>query len=667
MVAITIISILLTFSNAEQQPYSTFPIHNGAGIFYNEIGKAKITSDYFTLLSFTNITLYEHSLNFIQRMFTKTNGYCLHPVKDVPTSFFLCRNRLEILQNRINNLEEKFDSIRHMTGHNIKDLRVRRGLFNAVSTAMKFLIGTPDADDASYYDESIHTVLQQNHDVKMLMKQQIHVISNAISEYNKTVLTLQVNEEKLNKNFEIFNVFANKTISKINSLSYYQLLTVHINLLSFIINETDDDFSLLIATILFAKQNVLHPSIITPSHLRDELSQIKLHGLTEFPFSLEHTDEIHKYLMITELSVIYYQGTLIFAIKIPLVLKELYQLFHLIPLPLQLVHQPVYSYIDPSFPYLTLSESRTYYGQMEDLMSCKKLPPDEYICYNVIVHLTKERPICETTLRLNPQLLEIPPDCQTRTIKSTMEVWHSIQNNQWLYILTQATPITLNCGKSQIFDAVIQGTGIFNLNPGCRCYTTSTLLAATTNLIANHTHYFPTPSITEDDCCVEKQRLLSTETMKPMQLHNLNLNELRHAQHKLDQYDQLIQSSINQPFLNVHHSWYTILLACAVIFALLILFCFTCCNRCCPCRWIFDIIRRRWSSSQKCGMSVCINSHNVSHSSGDVYLHELRHLDNAHNTDRSRMHMLSGSTFSLPTDVQSYGIHSKRTRKEFRL
>lgn len=650
--------------NSESLPYSTNPIRDGAGLFYNEIGKAKIATDHFTLLSFNDISLYEKNLNLVNDIFIKTTNYCLHPSRNgAADSAILCDNRLQILQGRINRLQEKFESINHLTGHHIEELRIRRGLFDVASKGFKLLFGVPDADDAKFYDQAITSILHQNHEIQILMKQQIHVISNAISEYNKTVLALKVNEEKFNKNFETFNIFANKTVTKVNSLSYYQTLNSHLNLLSFLINETDDDFSLLISTILFSKQNVLHPAIITPNHLQNELLQVKLSGITEFPFSIDSLEEMHKYTMITKLSVIYFQNNLIFAIKVPLVLKEMYQLFNLIPLPIQKGELPIYSYIDPSFPILTLSESRTYYSQMEDLASCISIPPGEYICQEIIVHLTKERPVCETELRLHPQLHSIPDDCQTRIIKSTMEIWHAIQPNQWLYILTYPTASTLNCGKSNIFDTVLQGTGIFTLQPGCRCYTPSTLLSATTNQSLNFTHFMPAVSINEDDCCKQKVASMNTPTMQPIQLHNLNLDELHHAQHKLEQYDQILQSNIENPFFNRNRPWYTMLLGIIISLIVLTIICLCCCFRCRPFLWMFDLIRSCFSKNA-CRWAVCINSHNTIQTSGDVRLSDLRRSTESFEEDPSRTPFLSTSRYSLPSDFE---VHASPKLRDLRI
>lgn len=108
------------------------------------------------------------------------------------------------------------------------------------------------------------------------MKQQIYMLSVALSHYNKWVLALHANEEKLNYYFLIFNKFSNYTGLKINSMTYYQTVTDHFNTLSNLILNLNNKFDVLIQPILFARQNVMQPSVITLRHLREQLLKVCL-------------------------------------------------------------------------------------------------------------------------------------------------------------------------------------------------------------------------------------------------------------------------------------------------------------------------------------------------------------------------------------------------------
>lgn len=616
LLVLTLINILTLPPISGNIPYKNQKLDFKSGIFYQDLGQVKLTQDYFTLLSFNNISIYEMKLKFAEKSFYISKPLCMHP-NDKNVTFrhseFLCKESLELIEIRLEKLNKKLEAINHLTGHepDKMSLRVKRGLINGVSYTFKWLFGIPDADDAEYYNDAIHAVVNQNQDMQKLLKQQVHIISEAISGYNRSALTLKFNEEKLNKNIKIFNKFSNSSIIRINSLTYVQTVMDHLNLLSQITEELDEEFDVIISSILFSKQNILHPSIITPKSLREELLKINNKRTDlDFPIDLDDNANIFKYTQICSLSVVYTNKVLIYAIKIPLVTKDLYQLYNLIPLPVQYQNSSIYSYINPSFPYLILSTTRTYYGEMSELSKCQKISPSEYICSNIIIHLIKERPTCETILKLQkPE--KIPSNCDTKTMKSEIEVWHPLSTNQWLYILTQPVTGTISCenyGASQITDVVLQGSGIFTLQPKCKCYTTSTLLTSTSNQTSNYTNFIPLLDINKDDCCIKEQSYLKNEEITSIKLHSLNLNELSHAQHKLQQFDDVLQKNINQPFIINHSKWYNIFFGIIGTLVMLIICYYVCC-RCCRCRFLNSI--KKYFNPDQCRHLVCINSHNT--------------------------------------------------------
>lgn len=635
MVAITakllILINLVTYCHASLLPYEVTPVDTHAGIFYQNLGTTKISHDYFTLLSFTNLSIYQEQLELIKTTYSRSINLCRHPNENLTQITrphrFACNEHIETLKYQITRLDEKFETISHLTSHDISNIRrSKRGLIDGVSYAFKWLFGIPDADDAKYYADAISTVEKQNHDVQMLMKQQIHIISEAISDYNKSAIDLKLNQERLNANILKFNRFEKETVFVINSMTYFETVTDHLNFLTHLITELNEEYDVITSAILFSKQNIIHPSVITPKHLREELLKIKINTNFEFPISLDNYENSYKYFTICTLSVIYFNKILVYAIKIPIVSRDLYQLYNLMPLPIQMMNSSVYSFIDPSFPYLLLSTSRTHYGQLKDLSTCQELPPAEFICSQTTVHLTKQRPVCETELKLK-QLHSIPSVCKTRTMKTEVEIWHPLSTNHWLFIVTEPTIGTINCEgtSNSVLDVEFQGTGILQLRPRCKCYTTSTLLVSTSNQTTNYTNYIPNINIIGDDCCLKEQQfLVQNEEMEPLRLHDINLDDLRHAKHKLQQYDEILQQNLNKPFIIQHTKWYNVLFGILTVILSLLLFWY-CCGKCC--RWRFIAPLKRFFTRENCQKLICINSHNtISQSSLNTQEFSLRRL-----------------------------------------
>lgn len=602
--------IPLTHVHTNDLPYSIQPLDNQAGLFYHDLGFAKISHDYYTLLSYTNISFYHHTLDSIKRLFDTSLVMC-SKVSDA----LACKDTMKLCKSQILMIESKFDTIAHLVGrkstistdqHN----RKRRGIFNGVSYVFNWLFGTPDASDAKYYSESIKNLIEKNHDVQMLMKQQIHVISSAIKNYNESAQTLRLNEDKLNANIKKFNIFSKSTANHLESLSRTQIITEYLMLLSQMIQELNEEYDTLISAILFSKQNTLHPSIITPKDLRNELMQIKLASDCQFPIPLNDYNNIYKYFSISELSVIYDHELLIVAIKIPLVHERTYNLYKIIPLPAQHYNSSIYSFINPSYPYLLLSTTKTHYSRLRDISSCKKITEEDYICYNPSTYLSAERPVCEVTLKTRISD-SIPEDCPTHTIKANFEIWHPLSSNSWLFVTTHRTAASITCENKKsdkILDIVLSGTGIFKMNSKCKCYTYSTVLTATSNDTRIYNNYIPNFSIISDECCIKKHKFLSHQAnqMEPIEINNLNLDELRHSQHKLEQFDEILQKSINEPFFNYETPWFLIITSIAVIIAIIMICC------CCNCSWLPYIGKIFPKRIGCCGTlpNICITNHN---------------------------------------------------------
>lgn len=72
------------------------------------------------------------------------------------------------------------------------------------------------------------------------------------------------------------------------SLKYTQISLEQTSLLTFTIQELENEFDSLILALMFAQLNLIHPRIITPSQFVLELSKTTSHlaSFTKYPLSL---------------------------------------------------------------------------------------------------------------------------------------------------------------------------------------------------------------------------------------------------------------------------------------------------------------------------------------------------------------------------------------------
>lgn len=218
----------------------------------------------------------------------------------------------------------------------------------------------------------------------------------------------------------------------------------------------------------------------------------------------------------------------------------------------------LYSYIEPSKPFLLISSSKTQYSMLNNLEHCQEHTPANWLCEEMTVIKRTTNANCEVRL-LFDATQRIPDTCIVKTLYADLRIWHKVQPNQWLYILSQPTTVNIICRKTDDKEDTLNNIGFLHLPDDCKAYTDNTILepitiAGTTNL----TNKIPSLQISEDNCCLKLDENITLEHIKlnPVQFHGLNLDELQFAQHRLDDIDRTIQQQLNQPFIVKHSNWF---------------------------------------------------------------------------------------------------------------
>ena len=223
------------------------------------------------------------------------------------------------------------------------------------------------------------------------------IIDGVIQNFNSFTRSLQANEDQFNENIKILNTFTNSTANYLNDIFTRHLILEQSFFLSQISLELEEYYNFVISSITLAKQNILHPQIVSPRNLFHELSNVVLQNRLKWPISLTFSN-LYKYDKLYKLNVAYINNTLIFVIKIPLVEDMQYELYKMLPFLIPYNSSNIYSYVQPSFPYILLSTNKVYYALLENLEVCPTVDTSEHICRIKYVTRTAERPTCESTL-----------------------------------------------------------------------------------------------------------------------------------------------------------------------------------------------------------------------------------------------------------------------------
>ncbi|XP_043251579.1 uncharacterized protein LOC122396899 [Colletes gigas] len=561
--------------------FSNTPITNSSGIIYNKLGIAKTSNTQLALLTHINITYLDEARLILETIYLKSKNLCTFKMKDEEGynyTNYNCEQTLNVINDELKNINSKHEILHQLAGQGI-DKRKRRGLVNAVSHAFKFLFGVPDANDAQYYTDSINMLLNNNRQTQTLLKSQIQIISGTIKNFNQSLAALKNNEDIMNSNINRINKFMTDTKLYITELEARSIIQQQISTLLSLSHTITQEYNKYIEAVNLGRHNILSPLIVTPEILLNELTSYKgEHELVVSP-KLETLPIFYKIL---DLQVIPSKDFIIFALKYPLVKKTIYELYHLIPLPVQFQNTSFFSYISPKQPYLMITQPKTHFSLLQDLRNCIMYLEGNYVCMDV--HTTKaiEQPTCEAQL-LSRRTSKIPEDCDTKTIRASIETWTYIQNNQWIYVLQKPTTVTIVCQGDgyHMEDIVLHQTGILHLESQCKGYSSIYLLEPTKQTIRNISHYVPSISIVDSDCCMvdlNKVKIDATH-LEPVKLTNIDLSDFKYATDKLNEFDQILTHSLNEPFIVTHTQWYTITLG-IVVAVLIIIICINCCRWC---------------------------------------------------------------------------------------
>lgn len=480
-----------------------------------------------------------------------------------------CHNMLEPLTTRYREISQQYSSISHLL-----ETRTKRGAWiGGVGTVFKHIFGTLDEDDAIKYDNAITVVQNNNKELASLIKQNILVTSSVISSYNHSLHKLKINEDSLNEavdklsvSMKNVTVISNKLIqiSEINSI--LNNLESSILALSFQLED-------LINACLFCSMNVLHPSIITPSQLFQELADNHRYlpnGL-ELGVSLD-LSSMHSIMNISKLICYYLNYKVVFVLQIPLVTSQEFYLYHNIPLPVpHNVSKPdSFTLVIPGSKYTAITKDKIQYTNIDSLEVCKSVNSQNYICYVMNVLSVNANPSCESEL-LSKVIKNLPVQCKTEFLKGDLDIWKKLMNNKWIFVQSHSVKLSIDCINSELVEENIHGIGVLTLPKYCVAYCKNTKLYANNNFvnITAPLSSFSNFNLINDPCCnvnTFKESISNVPhiTLQDLDTKNIdvNYNEI------IKSFEKNLDKIINEPHIikyGAHYSVLTILIIITII------------------------------------------------------------------------------------------------------
>ncbi|CAG9563366.1 unnamed protein product [Danaus chrysippus] len=386
-------TVVYSVTRGEPQRNYVQPVTSSSGLYYDYLGNLKINNVQLQVVIPVDISHFKPHIKNIENTLETLKYLCKQTrIEQIDQE---CHNLLQPISARFQDMSKEFSAISHLLDNRSK----RSAWIGVIGTAMKHIFGSLDENDGMRYNEAITTLQNDEKRLATLMKENILVTSSTLKIHNDSLFKIRENEnnlvvaiDKLSLSIKNITELTNGLQILINVNEVFNAIEAAIITLSFQLEDVTN-------AIMFSSQNVLHPSVITPKQLYQELVDNYRHlsNDLELPVAL-NIDSIHLILSISKTVCFYIRDKIVFVLEVPLVNTKEYVLFHNIAIPTP--HNPKepnsFTLIIPENKYIAMTIDKSHYCVFNDLGVCKSVGTGNFICDLQNVYSTDAKPICET-------------------------------------------------------------------------------------------------------------------------------------------------------------------------------------------------------------------------------------------------------------------------------
>ena len=179
-----------------------------------------------------------------------------------------------------------------------------------------------------------------------------------------------------------------------------------------------------------------------------------------FPLPLSAACQ-HLVLRIIDFDVFLKGNFLVYIIRLPLTNSITYNLYHILPLPIQVKNtESKVIFLMPEREYLLMDTAKQCFARLraDELANCKSINSRHRVCRQSqplqLTHLDEE---CEA--QMLQAVRTIPSACSQRITELNQTVWTQLDNNEWLFVAPKPEVLTVLCSRHEPSDVTLIGTG----------------------------------------------------------------------------------------------------------------------------------------------------------------------------------------------------------------
>lgn len=449
------------------------------GLFFEDMGKINLISQYWTIVSYINIEPLETSLSNANATYAMTRRLCQRI--EVHSQYTNCDQFLDLIKHDLENLLLQYEGLSQLMGKYSVLVRNRRGLINGIGDLSKWLFGTMSNADSIKIEDALGQLQSTQSKQSILIGQTAAIVRTSIQNFNQSFQALANSDLSLRKSIKRLEQIMDTTRNASENQHLQTSLDLHLNTLNFFCATVGLQLNKITTAILMAQNGQINPNIITPFQIIDIL---KLHPLpidldAKFPLPLTYAFAL-EVLENAQIKLSRHQHFVIAGIKIPLINPENFNLYRILPIPAQSTN--TFLFIQPQIKILAISESRiryTYFDEPSDCITNHERPKNFCKLKNPLFNVQLRR-TCETDALLFPN--DPPPvSCHPKQVTFSHTIFHPLQSgNSWLFSTPTTEPGHVLCNsykdEQQPNNLTLVNTGILTLRPDCMAFTSSAIL-----------------------------------------------------------------------------------------------------------------------------------------------------------------------------------------------
>lgn len=411
-------------------------------------------------------------------------------------------------------------------------IRRRRGLINGLGTVVKSITGNLDSDDAAKFEEEISNIRNKINSVQDSQRKSLVLAKNTIDEFGNQFNKLNSNQKNL------ASLLRNITQNSSDVTNHLHFLDIYVQI-DFSLQIILDRLMLLEDAMTFAQLGTMHPSILSPQNLLEELINLnKIHSFRPVAdISLNNIHRIEKSIKVKAYSTVH---SINFILEIPSVTPKTYDLIHVYSIP-----NKNNLTIIPKSKYLALGNDE--YAYLEE--DCQPLSDDIQLCKVLDTRRIEDTEDCLPSLIQHRQA-----NCTHAKMNLKRGKIQKISDNKWLLIIKEDEIIKTQC-KTKTDYKKLTGIYLVTLTEDCEMnIMNKTLRSHTDTIVVNE--IIPLP---------EQHQVLQETIQYELQLEDISLDSIHELINKAS--DLSIPDTINWPMIIATPSWTTLLLYILLIAA----------------------------------------------------------------------------------------------------